>query len=55
MIPEPPDKDLLYMPTIISSVQIRVHDMVYELIEEISSSSEDESEAGSSVNWKNIF
>ena len=48
MIPEPPDKDLLYMPTIISSVQIRVHDMVYELIEEISSSSEDESEAGSS-------
>ena len=48
MIPKPPDKDLLYMPTIISSVQIRVHDMVYQLIKEISSSSEDESEVSSS-------
>ena len=48
MIPKLPDKDLLYMPTVISSVQIRVHDMVYELIGEISSSSEDKSEASSS-------
>ena len=48
MIPEPPDKDLLYMPTVISSVQICVHGMVYELIGEISSSSEDKSEASSS-------
>ena len=48
MIPGLSDKDLLYMPSIISSVQICVHDMVYELIGEISSSSEDESEVSSS-------
>ena len=48
MISKPPNKDLLFMPTVISSVQICVHDMVYELIGEISSSSEDESKASSS-------
>ena len=48
MIPESSDKDLLYMPTVISSVQVCVHDVVYELIGEISSSSEDESKASSS-------
>ena len=41
------DKDLLYIPMVISSVQVHVQELVYELIGEISSSSEEGSEVDS--------